>query len=220
LSSFSKLISLLWKDILVEIRRPIEVLSAAIFVLTASSIVGFALSKYIVDYPVKVLVSGLGVTIIQLFLAVFIATMGFVREADRGTLYGLKASPISPYTVFLSKLLLAAILMEALTIVAITSEAFFGGLSVTILKNITLISTLAGLYLATVSAFASAIAIYLEARSVLIPTVILALSAPLVQTILVLLATQELAVSATILLLASIGFMIVTIWLSQYILEV
>lgn len=214
-----KILILIWKDLMVETRRPLEFLSASIFAITSASFGGYVASKYAVnEYMLQVIV-GSAIILIQLFLAIFTAVMSFVREADRGTLHALRSSPISSESIFMAKLLFALMLMEALSLLALGSSAFFSGGGWKLLSSVALTILISGVYFSAVAAFASALAVYIEARTLIIPTIILALSAPYAQNAVTLLVTFKGLESLVLLSLSGLLIALIVTWLSQFIFE-
>jgi ABC-type transport system involved in cytochrome c biogenesis permease component len=108
---------------------------------------------------------------------VFASWKSFIKELEKGTLYSLLLTPISPASHFFSKLLLSVLLIETMSIISFFSVFFSGGLikpSIYIVMGILAM----GLYLSAVSSFSSVVGVYVESRGLLVPLVILVLSLP------------------------------------------
>ncbi|MEM0340103.1 MAG: ABC transporter permease [Acidilobaceae archaeon] len=214
-----KVFVLLWKDLLIESRRPLEFVSAIVFAISAASFSGYVASRYAIDDYTLQAIIGSSLILIQLFLAVFTAIMGFVREADRGTLYGLKALPIGSETMFFSKLLFTLILLETFSFIALTSSTFFSGAGLNIFLSMFFIIAVSAIYFSAVAAFSSALAVYIEARSLLIPTIVLALSAPYAQNVISNMMMYTSLGSIALLTLSGVLLAILATWLSQFVFE-
>lgn len=211
---------MLWKDLLLETRRVPEFGAALVFAVSAASLIGFAANRFAPSGLTGTLIAGLGLVLVEVFLAVFTAIMGFVREADKGTLEGVRSSPVEPVVVFLAKLVFTLVLLETLVAVSTGAAIFFGGTALREAYMLFPLLASAGIYLASVSAFASALSVYIEARGVLLPTLILVLSAPLIQDVIILVEGGFYGSGSWMLAFSGLGFMIVASWLSRYILEV
>ena len=208
---------MLWKDLILEVRRPSELGAALVFALSSAALVGYVASRVLAYSEVAIIV---GLALVEVFLAIFTALMSFVRESDRGTIDGIRLSPVEPVVIYISKLAFTLMLLELLTLAFIGAALFFaGGLVVENLGLLIAIALASGLYLSSVSAFASAISIYIEARGIMLPTIILVLSLPMLQNMI----TVEIEASTrmiTLLLLSGTAFMMITSWLSRYLIEV
>jgi heme exporter protein B len=217
-SILETILVLLWKDFTVEARRALELVTTLLFSLIVASFVGFSVSKFSPDRFVGLVIGGTGIVLTQAFIAIFVAIMSFVREADRGTLTGLKLAPVTPVTLYVSKLIFTLILVEVFTVIAYGALIYFGGYTLEPMRGSLAILLASGLYLSVVSAFTSALSIHLEAKLALIPTLILALSAPLMQSTVTLIVMQNVKL-AGLLTISSLVFAMITTWLSEYILE-
>jgi heme exporter protein B len=217
-SILETILVLLWKDFTVEARRALELVTTLLFSLIVASFVGFSVSKFSPDRFMGLVIGGTGIVLTQAFIAIFVAIMSFVREADRGTLIGLKLAPVTPVTLYVSKLIFTLILVEVFTVIAYGALIYFGGYTLEPMRGSLAILLASGLYLSVVSAFTSALSIHLEAKLALIPTLILALSAPLMQSTVTLIVMQNVKL-AGLLTISSLVFAMITTWLSEYILE-
>jgi heme exporter protein B len=217
-SILETILVLLWKDFTVEARRALELVTTLLFSLIVASFVGFSVSKFSPDRFMGLVIGGTGIVLTQAFIAIFVAIMSFVREADRGTLTGLKLAPVTPVTLYVSKLIFTLILVEVFTVIAYGALIYFGGYTLEPMRGSLAILLASGLYLSVVSAFTSALSIHLEAKLALIPTLVLALSAPLMLSTVTLIVMQNVKL-AGLLTISSLVFAMITTWLSEYILE-
>lgn len=217
-SILETILVLLWKDFTVEARRALELVTTLLFSLIVASFVGFSVAKFSPDRFMGLVIGGTGIVLTQVFIAIFVAIMSFVREADRGTLTGLKLAPVTPVTLYVSKLIFTLILVEVFTVIAYGALIYFGGYTLEPMRGSLAILLASGLYLSVVSAFTSALSIHLEAKLALIPTLVLALGAPLMQSTVTLIVMQNVKL-AGLLTISSLVFAMITTWLSEYILE-
>lgn len=217
-SILETILVLLWKDFTVEARRALELVTTLLFSLIVASFVGFSVAKFSPDRFMGLVIGGTGIVLTQAFIAIFVAIMSFVREADRGTLTGLKLAPVTPVTLYVSKLIFTLILVEVFTVIAYGALIYFGGYTLEPMRGSLAILLASGLYLSVVSAFTSALSIHLEAKLALIPTLVLALGAPLMQSTVTLIVMQNVKL-AGLLTISSLVFAMITTWLSEYILE-
>lgn len=209
--------AILWRDLLMELRSPYELGAASAFALLTGALAGYAASRYALDPGEQALTLAPALVIALIFLGVFTATTSFVREADKGTLDGLRAQPIPPSVIFASKLVFSLILLEILGAILVLSAWFFGSIPSSNGLWLLAVSAATGLYMAAVASLASAIAVYVEARGILMPAIIIALSAPLVQM------ATSIAIGGNysdiaILLLSGIGFTGLVMLLADYVL--
>lgn len=215
--ALSQVKAMVWKDLMVEVRRPVGLGASLVFALSASVLVGFAASRHAVNGE---LIAVTGLVLTQAFIAVFTATMSFVQEHDRGTLNGIRLSPVEPVVAFVSKLLFTLVLLEVLTVVTVSLASLFSGFVLGPLQRMYYLLLTAGIYFSSVSAFASVLSVYVEARGVLLPTIVLALSLPMIQSVVALAEGPGGSKSVASLALSGLGFATVVSWLSKYALEV
>jgi|GEM_PF-2502518 ABC-type transport system involved in cytochrome c biogenesis permease component len=163
------------KDLKIEYRNKLEIGILSIFSIATGAIIGFVSRNTLIN-QMKLVIGMIILT--QLFLSVFASWKSFIKELEKGTLYSLLLSPISPASLFFSKLLLSVLLIETMSIISLFFSVFFsGGLikpSIYIVVGILAM----GLYLSAVSSFSSVVGVYVESRGLLVPLVILVLSLP------------------------------------------
>ncbi len=208
------------KDVRVDMRRRVEASSVAVFAVAAGVLSSYIMGGVAGISPAAASVSA---SLVMVFLAVFGSLAGFVREADRGTLDGLRLAPVGPEAVYLAKLAYTYALIAVSTLIYLAVVAIFGGLGEA-LSPASLAATLAScLYMAAASSLTSAILVFSEARGVLMPVMVMVLVLPFIQLAApVMVAAYSGAGSAAgslALVLASTGFISVATWLSRYILE-
>ncbi len=212
--------AMVWKDFMLDARRKVEASSVVVFSAASGVLVAYILGGVAGVSPAAVAVAA---SLVMVFLAVFGSLSSFVREADRGTLEGLRVSPVGPEAIYLAKLVYSYALIASATLVYLAVTAVFANLWELLSPASLAASLSAGLYLAAVSSLTSAILVFSEARGILMPVMVLVLSLPYIQLAAPVL-TQVYsgagsAFSAAVLGLASAAFIAVALWLSRFILE-
>ena len=222
MSSLASLVGVIvWKDVTLDLRRRVEAVSVLVFAVAAGVLVGYVAGIAGVS-PAAASAAEL---LVLLFLAVFGVLSSFVREADRGTLDGLRSAPVPPEALYLAKMLYTFLLMAVNLLAYSVSVALFGGVWEALSPAVLGAALASALHFSAVSSLASAILVFSEARGVLMPVMVLVLALPFVQ-----LAAPVLAggyagagVGAGALLrlsAAAVAFSAVGAWLSRYVLEV
>ncbi|BEP17200.1 hypothetical protein PYJP_05520 [Pyrofollis japonicus] len=191
----SQTIALLRKDLLTTSRRWHELASLAI----VSSLIGLVVA-YIVSGPLALLASQLDAPLVivagevaTLFIvAIAAGFIAVVREAEKGTLDGLRASPVAPESLFLAKLVYIYIVVVVLLLFYIGAAVFFSSITIILNPMFLAASLVVGLYFAAAAALTSFMIVYSEARSLLSMIVLAGLLVPFAQS-----ADRVLAKTAT-----------------------
>ena len=171
---FERILILLWKDIITEVRRGYEILSSMAFILATALIVSH-ISAVIVSYDL----TPVSTWVVLLFIAIFTSTMSFTREVDKNTIYGLRLLPISPVAIFIGKTIYTFIMVVMQGILYLFFLAVFSS-NYEVLSTLYVITFITvSLNLSAVSSFTSALVMYAEGRSFLIPMIIFILSLPI-----------------------------------------
>ena len=216
----SSVAAMVAKDVRVDMRRRVEAGSVAVFAVAAGVLVAYVMGGVAGISPAAASVAA---SLVMVFLAVFGSLSGFVREADRGTLDGLRVAPVGPEALYLAKLVYSYVLISSATLIYLAVVALFGGLWEAVSPASLAASLASCLYMAAASSFTSAILVFSEARGVLMPVMVLVLVLPFVQLsapVLVAAYSGGGGVgSSLVLVLASVGFISVATWLSRFILE-
>ncbi len=211
----SSVIAILKKNLMIDVRRAVELLAAAVFSLAAAVAAAFA-STYSADG----FATGVAcLMLIEVFIAVYSATTSFVREEEKGTLDGLKAAPIDPAALFLAELLHCYFTIIALTGVAAVLLYALSNAAGLLSLPVILVLALLGVHLAAAAALSSAIAVYVEARGILIPMLLLVFSAPaMIRAVDCVVGVVSFGSMVT-LAGTAFGFSVVTIVLASFVLE-
>ncbi|HIQ23539.1 MAG TPA: hypothetical protein EYH50_00640 [Pyrodictium delaneyi] len=209
------------RDVLLDLRRRVEAGSMLVFSLAAG-----VLSAYVLRGAagVNTAAASVALVLVLVFLAVFGSLSSFVREADRGTLDGLRLAPIGAEIVFVAKFVYSFIVVSVQTLVFLLAMGFFAQMGSVVSPIVFLLALVSSMYLAAISSFTSAILVFSEARAVLMPVMVLVLVLPYVQSaapsIVAALAGGAVNVMEVVwLALVALTFVGITVWLSRYILE-
>lgn len=182
------------KDFRLELRRKYELF--ALFSFAILSIIAFSFSLGPSPANVLEIIPAI-LWVIILFVGILSFTTVFIREMDKGTLDGLRASPTSPQTIFLGKTIFCFTIMSLVELVLVpTSMALFNYFFNADAPSILLTFILGTLALALVGSMVSALTMYAESRTIMIPL----LTFPLIPGALIpsVLATMKLAFGATL----------------------
>ncbi len=179
-----QLAALLRKDLLTTSRRWHELASLIII----SVVIGLAVA-YMVSGPLAPLaepidasvVLAAGQIIVYFIVSIAAGFIAVLREAEKGTLDGLRASPLSPEALFIAKLIYIYILIVVLSFSYSLAAVFFSGYSTIINTGYVVLSLSVSLYFAAASALTSFMIIYSEARSLLSMVVLSGLLVPFLQ---------------------------------------
>ncbi|MEM2193998.1 MAG: heme exporter protein CcmB [Candidatus Methanomethylicia archaeon] len=172
MSSLNHLLTLLRKDLTVEIRRSQEILVVFMFPLAVIIGLGFMVSTMYAGFLAYHLIWPL-----MLFEAVFLTTTIFMREVEKGTMNGIKLLPCSPVVVCIAKSIYAFIFTLSTSIEALILLVFFGRLhppSIQVYYIVLLVS----INIALISTFSSVLTMYSEGKFIIIPFIITLLSIP------------------------------------------
>jgi heme exporter protein B len=173
-----KLGAIIWKDFISEFRTKEMILSMCLFSFLVLIIFNFAFDSSLNSD--RKMVAG------RLWVAfVFSGLTGFGRsfsmERDRGTLQGLILCPVSPWTIFLAKLIgvfLFTTLMEIITIFIFT--ILYNTAVLPFLVPLGLIAFLGTLGFTAIGTIFSAISATAKARNVLLPILFFPISVPVI----------------------------------------
>ncbi len=168
--------ALLWKDLIVELRRREQVLSLAVFSLLVLLIFNFAFDLRRTDLAA----AGPGILWVTfVFTAVLSLNRAFSVEQDRGTWEGLLLAPIDRGAIYLAKLAANLAFTLVVEVIAIAAFTTFFDLPSNVLQLIA--AVLAGtLGFATVGTLFAAMAANTRAREVLLPILLLPVSVPVI----------------------------------------
>jgi len=214
------MLALVQKDIKEEMRRKHEII--ALFSLVASLALPTA---YMISGPGSVLPQDapylvvLGQQAASLLVTTLLGFVLILREAERGTIYALKLAPVPPELTVLAKIIVLFIFLVPSNFAFNLLVAFFSSqLFLTPGYALYLISL--SLYMASLGALVSFMIIYTDVGTLLASVALAALSAPY------LFSTAPQAVDAlkgapgAPFIFSPIGFLIVSIMLGKFLVEI
>jgi heme exporter protein B len=163
------------KDLMVEFRRPYELLSIITFTVSSILIVSFNWRNIVTPTPQVV---SIVLWIITFFSSILILTTSFSREVDRGTIEGLRSIPVYPESVLLSKFIYGFTLMSTIILISILSSIVFMNVDVGYLLSLIFVFFFGYLNLMLVGSMISALLIYSEGKTLLMSFLLLPASIP------------------------------------------
>ena len=157
--------TLVWKDVLLELRTKDIVVSVLVFALLVIVIFSFALDPT----PKTVAVVAPGVLWVAFtFGGVLGLTRSFALEKDGGNLYGLMLAPIGRDAIFFGKMLGSFLFMTVVEVAVFPVFAVLFDISLAMPELIP-VALLATLGFATVGTLFSAMAVNTRSREVMLP---------------------------------------------------
>lgn len=167
---------IVWKDYLVDARSKSMLAFQALFALSSSIFTGYYASRSV--EPLVAL--GSGMIIVPLFLAIFSAYSSMVREAERGTIEGLRLLPVGPGLVVSAKLLYIYAMTMLHSEIYLLFSTVFSGYSPPLAWTEAWLAMFA-LYIAAASGFSSAIVAYTGGRALALAVLVIVLTLPMAQ---------------------------------------
>ena len=157
--------TLLWKDVLLELRTKDIVVSVLVFALLVIVIFNFALDPT----PGTVALVAPGVLWVSFtFAGVLGLTRSFALEKDRGSLQGLMLAPVGRDVIYFGKMLGNFLFMTVVEIIVFPIFAVLFNLSL-VMPEMIPVAVLATLGIATVGTVFSAMAVNTRSREVMLP---------------------------------------------------
>ena len=173
---FRPVLTLLWKDILLEIRTRDILLSVVVFGVLVVVVFNFALN--VTDETANRLVPGI-FWVAFAFSGVLAMNRAFAVEKDRGSLEGLVLSPVSGDALYFGKMLgilLYMVIVQAALLLVIAIFFDFAPYSVGLFLSI----FLATVGFAAVGTLFSAIAVQTRSREIMLPILFFPIVAPVI----------------------------------------
>ena len=168
--------TMVWKDILLELRSRELVISVIVFGLLVVIVFSFAIDP--APGQAKTLASGI-LWVAFAFAATLAMNRAFVREQEAGVLEGLLVSPVSRDAIFLAKAttsFLFMLLIEAVLLPAYAVMLGFSALSWTL--GLTIV--LATLGFALIGTLFSALAAQTRSREIMLPVLFFPIVLPVI----------------------------------------
>ncbi len=166
------------KDLRTEFRRSYEVLSILSFSVGSILICSFAWSGGSATSGPEEAAAALWV--ILFFTSILVFTTSFTREADRGTLGGLKTLPCSPLAILFGKIIYGTALLVLVECVLIPSSVVF--LNLDFLGRgfaaLLLVCLLGAVGLSFAGSFVSGLVMFSEGKTLLLSFLLIPVSMP------------------------------------------
>jgi heme exporter protein B len=163
------------KDVMVELRRPHELLSIVAFTLSSVIISSFSWRTVLsLDH---VVVSAT-LWIILYFVCILVLTTSFAREVDRGTIDGLRSLPCPPIVIIAGKVLYGLVILVIVLFSLMASSLLFLNLGFNHLPTLSMVFLIGAVDLALVGSMMSAILMYSEGRNLLLAFLFFPVSVP------------------------------------------
>ncbi len=161
------------KDLRTEFRRFYEVFSILAFAAGSMLISGLVLQNTQGTFPAVIL------WITLFFVTILIFTTSFTREADRGTLGGLKSLPGPPMAILAGKTLYGTILVVSMSLVLFGFSMLFQSLNPAgELSALLIVYILGALGLSFAGSFVSGLVMYSEEKTMLLSFLLLPVCVP------------------------------------------
>ncbi|MGW8181898.1 MAG: heme exporter protein CcmB, partial [bacterium] len=110
------------KDLIVELRRPHELLSIIAFTLSSIIVSSFSWRTILILDP---LVVSAAMWVVVFFASILVLTTSFAREVDRGTIDGLRSIPCPPFAVLAGKMIYGMVTLVIVLLSLIFSSLLF-----------------------------------------------------------------------------------------------
>jgi len=176
------------KDLRTEFRRSYEVLSILTFSVGSILICSFAWGG---GGAVEPEVAAAALWIILFFASILAFTTSFTREADRGTLGGLKTLPCSPLAILFGKIIYGIVLLFFVECVLIPFSIIFLNLELSgrFLAALLLVCFLGAVGLSFAGSFVSGLVMFSEGKTLLLSFLLIPVCMPVLMPSVV--ATKE-----------------------------
>jgi len=170
-----KVLAIVWKDILSEVRTREIATSLVAFALLVIVVVSFALEPGEQTSPIAAGILWVAFT----FAGVLGLSRSFVMEKDKGCLQGLMLCPVDRSLIYLGKMLSIVVFM--LVVEAIILPVFIVLLDQPLFPpQLAVIALLATIGFAAVGTLFSALAVNTKARDVMLPLLFLPVASPVI----------------------------------------
>jgi heme exporter protein B len=166
---------LAYKDLIVELRRPHELLSIIAFTFSSIIVSSFSWRTLLILDP---LVIAAAMWIVIFFASILILTTSFAREIDRGTIDGLRSIPCSPTAIIAGKMVYGVITLVIVLLTLIVSSLFFLNLNTSLLLGLTTIFIIGAIDFAIMGSMISAVLMNSEGKNLLLAFIFFPVSVP------------------------------------------
>ena len=167
---------LVWKDVMVELRRPHELLSIVAFTLSSVIISSFSWRTVLSLDPVVVSAT---LWIILYFASILVLTTSFAREVDRGTIDGLRSLPCPPIVIMAGKIVYGLIILVIVLLSLMASSLLFMNLGFAYVSTLSIVFIIGAVDLALMGSMMSAVLMYSEGKNLLLAFLFFPVSVPI-----------------------------------------
>jgi heme exporter protein B len=164
------------KDLIVELRRPHELLSIIAFTLSSIIVSSFSWRTLLILDP---LVVSAAMWVVIFFASILVLTTSFAREVDRGTIDGLRSIPCPPYAVLAGKMIYGIITLVIVLLSLIFSSLLFLNLNTSLILPLVFIFTIGAIDFALMGSMMSAVLMYSEGKNLLLAFLFFPVSVPI-----------------------------------------
>ena len=172
--ALDKVFTILWKDILSELRTKDVIISVLVFALLVIVVFSFAFE------PERIVLVASGVLWVALaFAGVLGLSRSFAVEKDKGSFEGLMLCPVSRDVIYFGKMLGSLIFILIVAIIVLPIFFIFFNLPV-FKPELVLIVVLATIGFASVGTLFSALAVNTKARDIMLPILFFPIVAPVI----------------------------------------
>ena len=175
-SQLEMALRLAWKDVMVELRRPHELLSIVAFTLSSVIISSFSWRTVLSLDPVVVSAT---LWIIMYFASILVLTTSFAREVDRGTIDGLRSLPCPPIVIIAGKIVYGLVILVTVLFSLMASSLLFLNLGFAYVSKLSLVFLMGAVDLALIGSMMSAVLMYSEGKNLLLAFLFFPVSVPI-----------------------------------------
>jgi len=164
------------KDLIVELRRPHELLSIIAFTLSSIIVSSFSWRTILILDP---LVVSAAMWVVVFFASILVLTTSFAREVDRGTIDGLRSIPCPPFAVLAGKMIYGMVTLVIVLLSLIFSSLLFLNMDIALVPSLILIFTIGAIDFALMGSMMSAVLMYSEGKNLLLAFLFFPVSVPI-----------------------------------------
>ena len=175
-NTLSYALKLARKDLIVELRRPHELLSIIAFTLSSIIVSSFSWRTILILDP---LVVSAAMWVVIFFASILVLTTSFAREIDRGTIDGLRSLPCPPFAVLAGKMIYGMVTLMLVLLSLIFSSLLFLNLNTSLIPGLVLIFIIGAIDFALMGSMMSAVLMYSEGKNLLLAFLFFPVSVPI-----------------------------------------
>ena len=164
------------KDLIVELRRPHEILSIIAFTLSSIIVSSFSWRTILRLDP---LVISAAMWVVIFFASILVLTTSFSREVDTGTIDGLRSIPCPPFAVLAGKMIYGIVTLVVVLLSVVLSSLLFLNLDTALIPGLVIVFTIGAIDFALMGSMISAIVMYSEGKNLLLAFLFFPVSVPI-----------------------------------------